>query len=1023
MVKFNKGEWKAEKLSKFSKSLKNSAIGKCNAIVDRLNKEYESTLDRILQSNGVDTAEKADEELQSNKFCKFFSIVENGFIWTINTISTAVEYHKLPVDLSGSSIDDGNKNLYPDIEKSSLTFLLKSILGEEIETAIVVKILKFAGRIVGALDDTMEELGNMITNTIDFEELDISNAFLRNHTIIVHYKDINTNATKERKYILYKSDKIFDYALNTVWGEVKADMDNLDRVIFTRNDTPIEFIWHNKYYQKPKYDKTLEFRNGKGANEEKVISVLKRVDRNYIEYLQFANGDPKELLANYYANYGVGAGDIINEIGDNKEVPAYALKNLKGYVLKDEMNDGKGTAEYLNRELYSEKHLNARVNFFETFIKMKTMKEKIDFGSGFNDIEPVKTKISYTDTATGEFIQANDGFPIKNIVFVNGDYETKVGRVEIYGYSDDNKITATRGDVHVEGGLGSDTITTGSGDDTIYTNAAIDDKYDIEDDSVNNIVHAGSGNDTIYGSKGMDEIYGEDDDDTIYGKDGDDKLDGGKGNNWIFAGKGSDSINISADSAYTNHIYTHTDSKDGEDRDDFSNENHVTITQGYSFLSTSHSYIYGGRGKDVVTITGGVSTINLGDGNNVVTIKDSKGSNKITTGSGNDTINIIGEKDVNEITLGGGNDIVNIGGASRSIIHANDKSKDSDDADTLNGGKGIDVYYVGNKDTISDKGGNGRVYFNSDKYYLVGGVETSAGSMTYKRDNYTYKLSGNTLSVTDDNTGEKITIKDYDKYRNNGGDLEIKLTDKIDINIDDVTVEEGDTKNQIAKVNVSLSRKLKENETIKLYMPQGNTLEFKAGDQSKTYEYKYDGDYTVNFQKERKTTISPWKIDSSLNISASVKKQGSVTITDDDTPIYISTKGSTVAEAAEKIEGTIFLSRELKKGERITAYANGKKIKITESGQKFIAATWEDDKKEEEDSKFYGGLYNVSSNATVYVNEKSGKFVIKDDDKDKKPGDPKYYDPLVVDLGGDGIELIKMNGAINFDHDLNGFAE
>ena len=979
MAKFNKGRWKAEKLSEFGKSLKNSAIGKYNAIVDKLNKEYESILDRVLQSNGVDTAEKADKELKSSKFRRIISIVGKGVVWTIDTVGNAIEYHKLPVDLSGSSIDDGNKNLYPDIEKNSFIFLLKSILGEEIETVTFAKVLKWAGRIVGDLDDTMEELGNMITKTIDFEEFDISSAFLRNHAIIVNYKDINTNAIKERKYILYKSDKIFDYALNTVWNEVKADMDNLDRVIFTRNDTPIEFIWHNRKVVEGDSTpiKTLEFRIDR--NEDKIISVLKRVDRDYIEYLQFANGDPKELLANYYANYGVGAGNIINEIGDNKEVPAYALKNLKGYVLKDEMNDGKGTIEYLNRELYSEKHLNARANFFETFIKMKTMKEKIDFGSGFNDIEPVKTKISYMDTATGEFIQANDGFPIKNIVFVNGDYETKVGRVEIYGYSDDNKITATRGDVYVEGGLGSDTITTGSGDDTIYTNAAIKDEYDSEDDSVENTVNAGNGNNTIYGSKGKDIVTTGKDDDKIYAGGGSDTINSGKGNDII---------------------YTGGKSENSGDFDKESDENIVVAGRG-------SDTIYGSKARDIIY---GDDQENEGNGWSISIDRDT------IYGYGGDD-RIYGGNDSDHIDGGIGKDELYGGDDDDFLYDGNDN-----DEDKLYGGEGYDTYGVNSTDIIKDDDGKGKIYFHRT-HHLSGGVETEAGSKIYKGDNFTYNLNGNTLSVTDDNTGEKITIKDYDKYRNNGGDLEIKLTDKIDISIDDVTVEEGDTKNQIAKVNVSLSRELKENETIKLYMPNGNTLEFKAGDQNKTYEYKYDGDYTVNSQKERKTTISPWKIDSSSNISASVKKQGSVTITDDDTPIYISTKGSTVAEAAEKIEGTIFLSRELKTGEYITAYANGKKIKITESGQKFVAATWKDDKIEEEDSKFYGGLYNVSSNATVYVNEKSGKFVIKDDDKAKKPNDPKYYDPLVVDLGGDGIELIKMNGAINFDHDLNGFAE
>ena len=672
-TKFDKAKWKAAKSAEFVSAMNGSVLGKHKSIVDRLKQEYDKLLDNVLQSPNSTNETKANNELKLKKSDRFFTVFAGVSLFIVDTLTNVAELHDLPIDISGSSMDEGNDTLYFDIEKNQLALLLKSFLGETAEALTMMKVLKFVNKGAGQLiQKTMQH--------IDFGNFSITDAIVKNHAIIIDYRNIDSDELKERKYIIHKADKIFDFALDSHWNNIKSDMDTLDRVIFAKTEIPkikllkakipIEFIFYrNNHPLGGTYDKTLEFRNGKGENEEKVISVLKRVNRNYIDYLQF-NENPQKLLANYYANYGSDAANIINEINtdedisDGEKAAAYALKNLKGYVLKDEMNDGKGTAEYLNRELYSEKHLNARANFFETFIKMKTMKEKIDFGSGFNDIEPVKTKISYMDTATGEFIQANDGFPIKNIVFVNGDYETKVGRVEIYGYSDDNKITATRGDVHVEGGLGSDTITTGSGDDTIYTNAAIDDRYDQEDNSVNNIVRAGSGNDTIYGSKGMDEIYGEDDDDTIYGKDGDDKLDGGKGNNWIFAGKGSDTININADSAYTNHIYTHTDSKDGEDRDDFSNENHVTITQGYSFLSTSHSYIYGGRGKDVVTITGGVSTINLGDGNNVVTIKDSKGSNKITTGSGNDTINIIGEKDVNEITLGGGNDIVNIGGAS-----------------------------------------------------------------------------------------------------------------------------------------------------------------------------------------------------------------------------------------------------------------------------------------------------------------------------------------------------------------------
>ncbi|WP_297990140.1 calcium-binding protein, partial [uncultured Campylobacter sp.] len=692
-----------------------------------------------------------------------------------------------------------------------------------------------------------------------------------------------------------------------------------------------------------------------------------------------------------------------------------------------------------------------------------------------NNLNPHKDRLSNgiiyllgggADTATGTD---------KDDILIGGDgsdtlYGDKGDDIIFAGNRSKDKSKDNGSDISpntLYGGAGNDRLYGSSGDDTIYADTNkdyifVEDQDELaanfDDTNTTNYLYGNSGSDTLIGSRGTDYLYADSeefkdkatDTNTLVGKEGDDHIFGGNGINNIFGGSGNDTISAKG---VINNIYTHSDSINGMDQDYAKGaSNTVTINR-----ENSVNKIYGGRGKDVVTIEQSKqNTLNLGDGDNIINIT-SASINNISTGAGKDTITVNGG--VNVLNLGDGENTVNltsqndnlnyintgkdrdqitVSGNSHNTIYAgkgkdivrsgsgNDtiNAGDDDDADELYGGEGYDTYSVNTNDIIKDDDGKGKIYFHRT-HHLSGGVETEAGSKIYKGDNFTYNLNDKTLTVTDDLPFSKgsITINNYNKYENDGGDLEIKLVDKIDISIDDVTVEEGDTKNQIAKVNVSLSRKLKENETITLYMPNGDTLEFKAEDQDKTYEYKYDGDYLVNLQKERKITIAPWKTDSSPNISASVKKIGHITITDDDTPVYISTKGSTVAEIAEKIQGTIFLNRGLKKGERITAYANGKKIKITESGQKFIAATWEDDKKEEEDSKFYGGLYNVSSNATVYVNEKSGKFVIKDDDKDKKPGDPKYYDPLVVDLGGDGIELIKMNGAINFDHDLNGFAE
>ncbi|WP_170000940.1 calcium-binding protein, partial [Campylobacter sp. RM16189] len=54
---------------------------------------------------------------------------------------------------------------------------------------------------------------------------------------------------------------------------------------------------------------------------------------------------------------------------------------------------------------------------------------------------------------------------------------------------------------------------------------------------------------------------------------------------------------------------------------------------------------------------------------------------------------------------------------------------------------------------------------------------------------------------------------------------------------------------------------------------------------------------------------------------------------------------------------------------------------------------------------------------------KSAKGTIKDDDRKQNEPDPEYYDPIVIDLNKDGTTTSKLNGAVNFDIDSNGFKE
>ena len=96
-------------------------------------------------------------------------------------------------------------------------------------------------------------------------------------------------------------------------------------------------------------------------------------------------------------------------------------------------------------------------------------------------------------------------------------------------------------------------------------------------------------------------------------------------------------------------------------------------------------------------------------------------------------------------------------------------------ADYMDGGQGYDVYYSGDKDTIKDSDGNGKVAFEGK--LLRGGISKTGkcdpnGNGEYKGDGGVYHLSNGTLRFTKD-SGEILTIQ---KFVN--GDLGIHLGDE-----------------------------------------------------------------------------------------------------------------------------------------------------------------------------------------------------------------------------------------------------
>ena len=145
---------------------------------------------------------------------------------------------------------------------------------------------------------------------------------------------------------------------------------------------------------------------------------------------------------------------------------------------------------------------------------------------------------------------------------------------------------------------------------------------------------------------------------------------------------------------------------------------------------------------------------------------------------------------------------------------------------------------------------------------------------------------------------------------------------------------------------------------------------------------------------------------------------------------------------------TLSLSRELDKGEYlkvevVTSMKGDKSIIEFEEGDisKDFNFTWEDDNDPQGNRYFAvnASVVDKSSDLTAEVIS-SARGMIKDDDRDPDnpnrpnnpdvptdPNDPQnapmYHDPIIIDLNKDGTTTSKLNGAVNFDIDNNGFKE
>lgn len=280
-------------------------------------------------------------------------------------------------------------------------------------------------------------------------------------------------------------------------------------------------------------------------------------------------------------------------------------------------------------------------------------------------------------------------------------------------------------------------------------------------------IEAGDGDDTITGSDEFGErIDGNDGDDIINAGAGDDTIDGGDGDDIINAGAGADSV----------------DGDDGQD----------TIDGG-----TENDTIDAGNGNDSVLGGDGDDSINAGDG--LDNVDGGAGMDELNGSSGSDTVN--GGADNDTVFGGSENDSIN-GGDGDDIVNGQSGN------DTVTGDTGNDTAYGGGgNDSILGSAGDDIVNGQSGNDTLLGG----------DGDDRNYGGRGN--DSLDGQTGDDTVLgHSGDDILSGGGGSDSVVGGSGDdlllsgggsssplINIDNVTLDEGNTGTTAFNFTVSLS--------------------------------------------------------------------------------------------------------------------------------------------------------------------------------------------------------------------------
>jgi Ca2+-binding RTX toxin-like protein len=374
-----------------------------------------------------------------------------------------------------------------------------------------------------------------------------------------------------------------------------------------------------------------------------------------------------------------GTTHIFGEEGDDQIFGGTEADGLYGGIGDDNISGGGG-----NDWLYGQEG--------DDFIWGDSGNDTIDGGEGFDQIAGGDGNDTILAGAGGGFVYGNAGDDTITADTGFNQIWGDDGNDTITGGADRDVIVGGNDDDTVFGRGGEDDIFGGSGDDTIEGGAGYD---QISGGTGRDIIRGGDDADLIYGEDGNDDLYGDNGDDILFGDEGRDWLRGGLGNDELHGGYGNDVLQGQAGNdrfiGGAGHDIVHAGTGDDTAELGIGNDSFVG--------EAGNDTAYGGAGND---------TLNAGAGNDF--LYGESGNDRLEGWGGDDTL--LGGKGADIVYGGAGNDVLSTDGMYqvRTADRGGDQlfGGDGDDIlfgrsynQTLEGGAGMDVFYIANRATTT----------------------------------------------------------------------------------------------------------------------------------------------------------------------------------------------------------------------------------------------------------------------------------------------------------------------------------